>query len=149
MAKTPRRKSTRKSSKANRKTSGVTPISPPALKTAFARAEALGAPRKAVIFTESRETQTYYRTDHNQFLDEEIFRKLLFLPAEHGHEIPNAHHLIEPRNAEVGTRSARFFDEEVLKLDRWSSDLKPSLEDEIKELDKQICELRRTCSVLE
>ena len=48
----------------------------PALKTAFARAEALGAPRKAVIFTESRETQTYYRTDHNQFLDEEIFRKL-------------------------------------------------------------------------
>ncbi len=71
-----RRKSTRKSSKANRKTSGVTPISPPALKTAFARAEALGAPRKAVIFTESRETQTYYRTDHNQFLDEEIFRKL-------------------------------------------------------------------------
>ncbi len=31
----------------------------PALKTAFARAEALGAPRKAVIFTESRESQCY------------------------------------------------------------------------------------------
>lgn len=31
----------------------------PALKMAFARAQALGAPRKAVIFTESRETQTY------------------------------------------------------------------------------------------
>jgi len=30
-----------------------------ALKTAFAKAEALGAPRKAVIFTESRETQSY------------------------------------------------------------------------------------------
>jgi hypothetical protein len=31
----------------------------PALQTAFAQAEALGAPRKAVIFTESRRTQDY------------------------------------------------------------------------------------------
>jgi adenine-specific DNA-methyltransferase len=31
----------------------------PALRTAFARAEALGAPRKAVVFTESRRTQDY------------------------------------------------------------------------------------------
>ncbi len=31
----------------------------PALRIAFAKAEGIGAARKAVIFTESRETQTY------------------------------------------------------------------------------------------
>ncbi len=38
----------------------------------------------------------------------------------------------------------QFFDEELQKLDRWSEDLKLSLEHEIKELDKQIRELRRS-----
>jgi adenine-specific DNA-methyltransferase len=40
-------------------------------------------------------------------------------------------------------KNARFFDEEVLKLDRWAEDLKQSLEREIKELDKEIRETRQ------
>ncbi len=47
----------------------------------------------------------------------------------------------------IDTRNARFFDEEVLKLDRWSEDLKLSLEHELKELDKRIRELRRTAAL--
>jgi len=43
----------------------------------------------------------------------------------------------------VEERNGKFFDEEVLKLDRWSDDLKLGLEREIKELDKQIREARR------
>jgi adenine-specific DNA-methyltransferase len=50
---------------------------------------------------------------------------------------------VDTRLVEIQTRNARLFDEEVLKLDRWSEDLKLSLEHELKELDKQIRELRR------
>lgn len=46
-------------------------------------------------------------------------------------------HLVEEKNG-------RFFDEEVAKLDRWADDLKFGLEQEIKDLDKQIRDLRRT-----
>ena len=54
---------------------------------------------------------------------------------------------VSSRLGEIDIRNARFFDEEVLKLDRWSEDLKLSLEHEIKELDKQIRELRRTAAL--
>ena len=71
-----------------------------------------------------------------------------------GHEIKDAPDLTDQRKAEVAarlgeidTRNARFFDEEVLKLDRWSEDLKLSLEHEIKEIDKQIRELRRSAAL--
>lgn len=94
------------------------------------------------------------RTDHNQVLDEEICGKLFSLPATLGSEIAEVSDLTEPRKAEVAarlgeidTRNARFFDEEVLKLDRWSEDLKLSLEHEIKALDKQIRELRRSAAL--
>jgi adenine-specific DNA-methyltransferase len=50
------------------------------------------------------------------------------------------------RLGEIDARNAKFFDEEILKLDRWSEDLKLSLEHEIKELDKQIRELRRSAA---
>ncbi|MDI6451448.1 SNF2-related protein [Anaerobaca lacustris] len=93
-------------------------------------------------------------TDHKQVLDEEICRKLLSLPATIGPEITEVPDLADRRKAEVAarlgeidTRNAQLFDEEVLKLDRWSEDLKLSLEHEIKELDKQIRELRRTSAL--
>lgn len=93
-------------------------------------------------------------TDHQQVLDDEICRKLLSLPATLGSEITDGPSLAEHRKAEVAARlgeidarNARFFDEEVLKLDRWSEDLKLSLEHEIKELDKQIRELRRSAAL--
>ncbi|MEX0642702.1 MAG: SNF2-related protein [Pirellulales bacterium] len=94
------------------------------------------------------------RTDHNQPLDEDICRKLLSLPAGVTSEASDPASLATLREAEVAarlqeidTRNARFFDEEVLKLDRWSEDLKLSLEHEIKELDKLIRELRRTAAI--
>ena len=94
------------------------------------------------------------RTDHNKPIDEEICRKLLSLPAVAGGEPGNSPDLtdlrkaqVEARLGEIDTRNGQFFDEEVLKLDRWSEDLKLSLEHEIKELDKQIRELRRTAAL--
>jgi len=94
------------------------------------------------------------RTDHKQVLDDEICRKLMTLPAVLGPEHPDAPDLSDLREVEVAarlgeidTRNARFFDEEVLKLDRWSEDLKLSLEHEIKELDKQIREFRRSAAL--
>lgn len=94
------------------------------------------------------------RTDHDQILDEEICRKLLSLPATLGSETTDVADLTEQRKAEVcarlgeiDTRNGQFFDEEVQKLDRWSEDLKLSLEHEIKELDKQIRELRRSAAL--
>jgi len=90
------------------------------------------------------------RTDDGRLLDEEICRKMLSLPAATGPEVADASGLagqrqtaVEARLGEIDARNGRFFDEEVLKLDRWSEDLKLSLEQEIKDLDKQIRELRR------
>jgi ERCC4-related helicase len=90
-------------------------------------------------------------TDHQLALDEEICRKLLSLPATISPGSVGEIHDLSPlrraqartRLEEVETRNATFFDEEVLKLDRWSEDLKLSLEQEIKDIDKQVRELRR------
>lgn len=94
------------------------------------------------------------RTDHNQSLDEEICHKLLSLPATLGKTLDAGIDLsslrqqhIDEKLTTIDKRNGEFFDEEVLKLDRWSEDLKLSLEHEIKELDKQIRELRRTAAL--
>ena len=47
----------------------------------------------------------------------------------------------------IDKRNGEFFDEEVLKLDRWSEDLKQGLEREIKEIDKQIREARKVAAL--
>jgi adenine-specific DNA-methyltransferase len=54
---------------------------------------------------------------------------------------------VQSRLKQVEERNGRFFDEEVLKLDRWSDDLKQGLEREIKELDRQIREARKTSAL--
>ena len=54
---------------------------------------------------------------------------------------------VKARLKQVEERNGRFFDEEVLKLDRWSDDLKQGLEREIKELDRQIRECRKTSAL--
>jgi adenine-specific DNA-methyltransferase len=51
------------------------------------------------------------------------------------------------RIRQVEERNARFFDEEVLKLDLWSDDLKTGLEREIKDVDRQIREARKAASL--
>ena len=47
---------------------------------------------------------------------------------------------------DVSERNARFFASEADKLDGWADDLKAGLEREIKELDRQIKEVRRATS---
>ncbi len=46
--------------------------------------------------------------------------------------------------AEIGLRNNSWLDQETSKLDRWSEDLKFGLEQEIKDLDLQIRETKRT-----
>lgn len=95
------------------------------------------------------------QSDSGTVLDEEMCRKLLTLPAQITADRPGqALDQVKIRDAEVANRlrqieirNARFFDEEVLKLDRWSDDLKHGLEQEIKELDLQIREARRAMSL--
>ncbi len=111
----------------------------------------------AKLSVESLELEEYLvlagHTDDGGGLDEDLCRKLLSLGARidgEPSETPPLHlgELVEERArerlAEVEERNGRFFDEEVTKLDRWSDDLKVGLERELKELDKEIKEGRRS-----
>ncbi|MBR2005695.1 MAG: DEAD/DEAH box helicase family protein [Thermoguttaceae bacterium] len=92
------------------------------------------------------------RTDDGQTLDDEICQKLFWLPATQDAQLdaePPAD-LSEIRQVEIARRveevderNLRFLEEESFKLDRWSDDLKLSLEQELIELDKLIAEKRR------
>jgi len=94
-------------------------------------------------------------TDNGTPLDGDLCRKLLSISASVNE--PAVEHIpdfSEIRNAEltrrvkeVEQRNMKHFDEEVLKLDHWSDDLKQGLEREIKELDKQIREARKVASL--
>ena len=48
---------------------------------------------------------------------------------------------------EVNQRNLGYFDAEVHKLDAWADDLKVGLENEVKEVDREIKEVRRTATV--
>ena len=84
-------------------------------------------------------------------LDNEICQKLLLLPARltdsPAGDAPDLGDIrrreVQARLTQVEQRNGQFFDEEVIKLDRWSDDLKTGLEREIKKLDKQIREARK------
>ncbi len=111
----------------------------------------------AKLSVESLELEEYLefaaQTDDGKVLDEDLCRKLLNLSATVEGQQPGApptalRRLMEERVGErlalVEERNGRFFDEEVTKLDRWSDDLKVGLERELKELDKEIKETRRS-----
>jgi adenine-specific DNA-methyltransferase len=91
------------------------------------------------------------QTDDGMTLDDETCRKLMLLPAAIEGEVASSildlssirQAEVQSRLKQVEERNGRFFDEEVLKLDRWSDDLKQGLEREIKELDRQIREARK------
>ncbi len=95
------------------------------------------------------------QTDSGHTLDEDECRKLLLLPVKIEIQPPGAspdltairHTEMQGKIKQVEDRNGKFFDEEVVKLDRWSDDLKQGLEREIKELDKQIREARRTTAL--
>lgn len=94
-------------------------------------------------------------TDDGEVLDQEVCERLMMLPAcadgGPAGQPPDLSQrrqaIIDHRLKQVEQRNAGFFDEEVTKLDRWSDDLKHGLEREIKDLDKQIKDLRREASI--
>jgi len=94
------------------------------------------------------------KTDSEQILDEETCSKLFLLPGQIGDsctEVPDLSTIrqdqVQGKLDAIDERNGRLFDEEVLKLDRWSEDLKLGLEREIKEIDKQIRESRKTAAL--
>lgn len=95
------------------------------------------------------------QTDDGIVLEEETCQKLMQLPATASPLDSPAADVAHIRDGEIQTklreveaRNARFFDEEVHKLDRWTEDLKRGLEAEIKELDRAIREQKKTAALL-
>jgi len=94
-------------------------------------------------------------TDEGEILAEELAARLFTLPGsivKQIQDLPPAlleTHLQKRQAAiqrHVSERNARFFAAEADKLDGWADDLKAGLEREIKEVDRQIKEVRRATS---
>jgi adenine-specific DNA-methyltransferase len=94
-------------------------------------------------------------TDEGEILAEELAARLLTLPGSVVKHIQSPPpvlletHLHQRRAAiqrDISERNARFFAAEADKLDGWADDLKAGLEREIKEIDRQIKEVRRATS---
>ncbi|HEX8410718.1 MAG TPA: helicase-related protein [Thermoanaerobaculia bacterium] len=92
-------------------------------------------------------------SDDGQLLDDDLARKLFALNAsivgdtrgtspadvlDNATKVRVADHV-----ASVESRNAKHFDEEVVKLELWAEDLKYGLEQELKELDREIRDIRR------
>ncbi len=96
-------------------------------------------------------------TSDGDVLEEDDPEKLLRLPAHARaaeHVDVDVSALIEDMSArksavlrEINQRNLSYFELEVQKLDAWADDLKLGIEQEIKELDRQIKEVRRTAAV--
>ncbi len=93
--------------------------------------------------------------DDGRVLDPDSCKRLFDLPADAGQPIlsvplPSLDSQIEAQQRqileEVSLRNNRWLDQETVKLDRWSEDLKIGLEQEIKDLDKEIREAKRASS---
>lgn len=94
------------------------------------------------------------RTHAGQLLDEDTCCRLFLLPGQIGDGCAEVSDLssirqdrIQDKLDAIDKRNGLLFDEEVLKLDRWSEDLKLGIEREIKEIDKQIREARKTAAL--
>ena len=109
-------------------------------------------------------------TEDGQMLDDEVASRLMTLPAANfplpvgdvasGSPLPPGdgpgvrENLLESITTQrqiaikrtISERNARFFEAEADKLDGWADDLKLGLEREIKELDRQIKEVRRAAT---
>jgi adenine-specific DNA-methyltransferase len=91
------------------------------------------------------------------FMDEEAARRLFSLTAQAVAPIQTPMHdtqlteRTEQRKTEIqrtiSERNAKFFEAEAEKLDNWAEDLKVALEREIKEIDKQIREIKRATTI--
>ena len=97
-------------------------------------------------------------TDAGEALHDEDPEKLLRLPAEvltpqapqlrESGELEQALKRLENQHVrDVNQRNLGYFEAEVQKLDAWADDLKVGLENEVKELDRDIKDVRRTATV--
>jgi adenine-specific DNA-methyltransferase len=95
-------------------------------------------------------------TDQGVPLQEEVIRRFFTLPAKVGNplSVSSEHPILESEvngrkeaiQQAISRRNAAFFETEAEKLDGWADDLKVGLEQEIKDLDRQIKEARRTAT---
>jgi adenine-specific DNA-methyltransferase len=94
-------------------------------------------------------------TDGGRELEEDAARRLISLPGRvlgstsaDGASLLESitHGKQEAIQRTISERNARFFEAEAEKLDGWADDLKLGLEREIKELDRQIKETRRSAT---
>lgn len=94
-------------------------------------------------------------TDDGVELDEDPAKRLLSLPGQvtdRSVEISDlkldaqTQHSVNLKQKQVAERNASFFEEEAKKLDAWAEDLKVVLEREIKEMDRQIKEAKRSAT---
>ena len=92
-------------------------------------------------------------TEDGEVLEEEAVRRLLSLSGQAVLGDPSAFEgALTSRSAQlrgaieerIGRRNLEFFAAEELKLDGWAEDLKVGLEREIKDLDREIREAKRT-----
>jgi len=91
-------------------------------------------------------------TDDGQTIEEDLAAKMLGIPAvveNYSGDLPKDKlekingELRETRQVQINERNSKFFDEEVTKLDLWSEDLKEGLEISIKDVDKDIREMKK------
>lgn len=89
-------------------------------------------------------------TDAGEHLNPEVCEKLFLLPAYAIKNAGNSPSLTQIREGlqqrcmkQVEERDASLYDQEVHKLDAWSEDLKIGLERQLKDLEKEIREVRR------
>lgn len=107
---------------------------------------------------------SYAITDAGEVIDEQLSNKLLdfagYQLEAQLNELSYPQELMERRKkelinkhkAEIDAKNAKYFDEEIEKLEAWADDLKDGLEKEIKELDQEIKALKkysRNCSSFE
>lgn len=95
-------------------------------------------------------------TADGKILAEDDPEKLLRLPArieptsEHDSEITALKNDVTSRISsvlgEINQRNMGYFEQEVQKLDAWADDLKLGIEQEIKEIDRQIKDVRRSAA---
>ena len=94
--------------------------------------------------------------DDGVLLPPDVAQKLMHLPAELGGDrtidvsVNMAASLERDRNAimkEINDRNLTFFEQETSKLDAWADDLKEGLEQSIRQLDKDIKQVRRESKI--
>ena len=107
-----------------------------------------GREQHLVVSAVTHEGEVLPEDDPEKLLRLPVRERTEFSPSEHDNSVLRAD-LTERKNRlaeSVNRRNLSYFEQEVQKLDVWADDLKVGLEQEIKEIDRQIKEVRRTAA---